>query len=119
MAPSLPISNYELVGVREISKLIGLSPETIRRYRYKKLLVENQHWIAVNPRLVLYVVPLVRDWFLNRHDPAAHQRAVARYYSQILSNQKIKGNSHLITFLEKASVHKKQSKTKKISSLNS
>ena len=100
MAPSLPISNYELVGVREISKLIGLSPETIRRYRYKKLLVENQHWIAVNPRLVLYVVPLVRDWFLNRHDPAAHQRAIARYYSQILSNQKIKGNSHLITFLE-------------------
>jgi hypothetical protein len=89
VTPSLPISNHELVGVREISKLIGLSPETIRRYRYKKLLVENQHWIAINSRLVLYVAPLVKDWFLNRHDPAAHQRAIENYLSQLPSNQKV------------------------------
>lgn len=79
-----------LVRIGRIAKVTGLSPETIRRYRYRGLLKENLHWVTINPRLVLYIEPLVLDWFLNQNDPVAHQRAIDHYLSKLPSNQRKK-----------------------------
>ncbi|MDX2244567.1 MAG: hypothetical protein NW224_28155 [Leptolyngbyaceae cyanobacterium bins.302] len=88
MLSSNLIDQRNLVRVRRIAEVTGLSPETIRRYRYRGLLKENLHWITINPRLVLYVEPLVVDWFLNQNDQIAHQRAIENYLSKLPSNQR-------------------------------
>lgn len=76
------------VKKREISKLTGLSGDTLKKYRLSGILSEDIHWIRVNTKLVLYNVPLILDWLQNINDPLAHQRAVESYLSMMLSNQK-------------------------------
>ncbi|MBW4466281.1 MAG: hypothetical protein KME07_12720 [Pegethrix bostrychoides GSE-TBD4-15B] len=79
---------FRFVKKREISKLTGLSGDTLKKYRLSGILCEDIHWIRVNTKLVLYNVPLIMDWLQNINDPAAHQRAVESYLSTLLSNQK-------------------------------
>lgn len=76
------------VKKREISRLTGLSGDTLKKYRLSGLLSEDIHWIRVNSKVVLYNVPLILDWLQNIHDPQAHQQAIALYMAALLSNKK-------------------------------
>lgn len=76
------------VKKREISRLTGLSGETLKKYRLSGILYQDIHWIRVNSKVVLYNVPLILDWLHNINDPKAHQRAIETYYAMLPSNQK-------------------------------
>jgi hypothetical protein len=75
------------VQKRELSRLTGLSGETLKKYRNLGFFRENIHWIRVNSKLVLYNLPLILDWIQNVHDPASHWRAVEAYLVALPSNQ--------------------------------
>lgn len=79
---------FRFVKKREISKLTGLSGDTLKKYRLSGMLSEDIHWVRVNAKLVLYNVPLILDWLQNINDPLAHQRAIESYMSTLLSNKK-------------------------------
>lgn len=79
--------HFQFVGKREISKLTGLSGDTLKKYRLKGLLSQDIHWIRINSKVVRYNVPLVKDWLQNINDPQAHQRAIEVYLATLLSNQ--------------------------------
>jgi hypothetical protein len=69
---------------RAAAKLLGLSPETLKKYRlHDKTLVEGIHWIKLNSRTIRYNLPLLADWLQNRHNPAAHQKAIEQYLSAL------------------------------------
>lgn len=70
------------------AKLLGLSSETLKKYRLRdKILVEGIHWIKLNSRTIRYNLSLLADWLQNRHNPAAHQRAIEQYLSTLACNQ--------------------------------
>jgi tRNA(His) 5'-end guanylyltransferase len=52
------------------------------------LLIEGIHWVRMNSRCIRYNLELIKDWLHNRHDPAAHQRAIEIYQASLLSNQR-------------------------------
>ncbi len=81
---------FRFVKKREISKLTGLSGDTLKKYRLSGILCEDIHWIRVNSKVVLYNVPLVMDWLQNIHDPKAHNRAIEAYQAMLLSNRKVR-----------------------------
>jgi hypothetical protein len=83
----------QFVKKREISRLTGLSGDTLKKYRLSGLLCENIHWIRVNSKVVLYNVPLILDWLCNVSDPQAHQRAIEAYQGMLLSNRRVRGKS--------------------------
>jgi hypothetical protein len=68
--------SFRFVKKREISKLTGLSGDTLKKYRLSGLLCEDIHWIRINSKVVLYNLPLMLDWLQNIHDPQPHQRAI-------------------------------------------
>ncbi|WP_204136982.1 hypothetical protein [Halomicronema sp. CCY15110] len=73
----------------QAAELIGLSPETLKKYRLKdKILIEDIHWVKLNRRTIRYNLPLLADWLANRNDPQAHQKAIEQYQRSLLSNQK-------------------------------
>ncbi|QYO68426.1 excisionase family protein [Leptolyngbya sp. 7M] len=79
---------FRFVKKREISKLTGLSGDTLKKYRLSGLLCEDIHWIRINSKVVLYNLPLMLDWLQNIHDPQAHQRAIEAYMTSLLSRQR-------------------------------
>jgi hypothetical protein len=87
------LQNHEpvrFVKKQEISKLTGISSDTLKKYRLSGILCEDIHWIRVNSKVVLYNVPLILDWLKNIHDPNAHHRAIEAYQAMLLSNQKVR-----------------------------
>lgn len=76
------------VDKREVSRYVKLSGTTLKRYRLQGLLIEGIHWVRINSRCIRYNLDLIQDWFQNRHDPNAHQRAIEVYQANLLSNQK-------------------------------
>jgi hypothetical protein len=73
---------------RDAAELLGLSPETLKKYRLRdKILVEGIHWIKLNSRTIRYNLSLLADWLQNRHNPAAHQKAIEQYLSTLACNQ--------------------------------
>ncbi|WP_416671529.1 hypothetical protein [Egbenema bharatensis] len=81
---------FHFVKKREISKLTGLSGDTLKKYRLSGILCEDIHWIRVNSKVVLYNVPLIMDWLQNINDPQAHHRAIEAYQAMLLSNKKVR-----------------------------
>lgn len=79
---------FRFVKKREISKLVGLSPQTLKKYRLDCRLTEGIHWIRVNSRLVLYNSVLMQDWIQNIHSPHVHQIAIERYLKGLKSSQR-------------------------------
>ena len=77
----------QFVNKQEATQCLKLSDSTLKRYRSKGLLVEGLHWVRINSRVIRYNLELLKDWAINRHDPVAHQRAIERYQSRLLSNQ--------------------------------
>jgi tRNA(His) 5'-end guanylyltransferase len=78
----------QFVSKQEATQSLKLSGTTLRRYRVQGLLIEGVHWVRVNSRCIRYNLELINDWLHNRHDPAAHQRAIEIYQASLLSNQR-------------------------------
>jgi hypothetical protein len=80
---------YTFGTKHQASALIGLSPETLKKYRLiDQTLLEGIHWVKLNSRTIRYNLTLLLDWMENRSDPTAHQRAIEQYLITKLSNQK-------------------------------
>ena len=77
------------VSKHEIARLIHISPETLKSYRSKSILIEGIHWIRINSRVVRYNLPLIQDLFQNLNNPTAHQRTIENYRASLLSNQRM------------------------------
>lgn len=75
------------VSKRQVSQSLDLSGETLKKYRLQGDWIEGIHWVRINQRCVRYNLDLIQDWLHNRHDPVAHQRAIALYQSRLLSSQ--------------------------------
>jgi hypothetical protein len=80
----------QFVDKREMSRLCGLSGDTLKKYRLQGLLIENIHWVRINARVIRYCAPLVLDWIQHANDAAAHARAIAVYQAMQLANQPIR-----------------------------
>ncbi|MBW4528219.1 MAG: hypothetical protein KME18_24060 [Phormidium tanganyikae FI6-MK23] len=76
------------VNKRRIAQYLTLSGDTLKRYRKQGDWLEGIHWVRINSRCIRYNLELIQDWLCNRHDPISHQRAIERYQSSLLSNQK-------------------------------
>ena len=80
---------YKFGTKHQASALIGLSPETLKKYRLiDQTLLEGVHWVKLNSRTIRYNLALLLDWMENRNEPAAHQRAIEQYLIAKLSNQR-------------------------------
>jgi hypothetical protein len=78
----------QFVKKREISKITGISGETLKKYRLSGRLSENIHWVRVNSKVVLYNVPLMVDWLRNINSPEVHQQAIDTYQEMMLPDKK-------------------------------
>jgi hypothetical protein len=86
-------NRVQFVKKRELSKVTGLSGDTLKKYRLSGLLIEDVHWIRVNSKLVLYNLPLILDWIQNSSNPNAHTKAIEVYQAGLLSSQKVRRSS--------------------------
>ncbi len=68
---------------RDMADKIGLSCHTLRRYRERGDWLQGIHYIKVSQNVVLYNEELVLNWFANRGNPAAHERAIERYLASL------------------------------------
>jgi hypothetical protein len=72
-----PTLQDDLISETEARSLLGgVSKKTLQRYR--GTWVEGVHFIQGRP--CQYIKPMVLDWLLHRHDPAAHNRAMDQWY---------------------------------------
>jgi hypothetical protein len=76
------------VSKRYLARSLMLSGDTLKRYRQQGDWLEGIHWVQINSRCIRYNLELIQDWLYNRHDPTSHRRAIERYQSGLLSNQK-------------------------------
>jgi len=70
----------------QAAALLGLSPHTLRRYRERGEWIKGIHYSKIAQNHVVYNELLILDWVANRHNPAAHQRAIEQYLTQLSSN---------------------------------
>lgn len=78
-----------LVDKNEAAKILGISPDTLKRYRLQpdSTLIAGIHYHVWNSRTIRYNPALIADWGIHRNNPAAHQRAVDKYLSKLPVNQ--------------------------------
>ncbi len=79
----------QLVNKHKAADLLGVSPETLKKYRLQKdsTLIEGIHYHVWNSRVVRYNAALLVDWGLNRNNPEAHQKTIAAYLAALPCNQ--------------------------------
>ena len=70
---------------REMAKLLGVRPDTLKEYR--KNMIEGVHFIRPNSRVVRYNPELVSHWFANRQNPKIHQSVIDQYLASLPENQ--------------------------------
>jgi hypothetical protein len=75
------------VDPNSIQEKLGLTPHTLQTLRKEGSLLQGVHFTEVNSRLILYNLPLMIDWLVNRQDPEAHLRAIEQFQYSLLSNQ--------------------------------
>ena len=87
------IVDIRLVDKHEASKILGISPETLKKYRLQgsSTLIEGIHYHVWNKRVIRYNPFLIADWGLNRNNPQAHQRTIEAYLKSLPSNQSKRG----------------------------
>jgi hypothetical protein len=76
------------VSKRYLARSLMLNGDTLKKYRQQGDWLEGIHWVQINSRCIRYNLELIQDWLYNRNDPASHRRAIERYQSSLLSNQK-------------------------------
>lgn len=74
------------VDQNALRQKLGLSSYTLQTLRKDGSLMQGVHYSEVNSRLILYNLPLMIDWLVNRHDPAAHLTAVENFLSTLPSS---------------------------------
>ncbi len=77
----------QFVTKKRLSEAVKLSPSSFKRYRLSGIWPEGLYWIRINPKLVLYNLPLILDWIANIDDKQAHLRAIENYQASLLSGQ--------------------------------
>lgn len=85
--PDLKITEL-FVEAKAITEKLGLSTHTLQTLRTDGSFIKGIHYTEVNSRLILYNLPLIVDWLVNRHDPNSHQRAIEIFQSSLLSNRR-------------------------------
>lgn len=95
--PEYFLRDYPLVTKQDISKQIGLSVETLKRYR-KDRWIEGIHWVRINCRTVRYNARLIADWMQNHQQPSIHIRAVEAYIRSLPSYDRERKRQILATF---------------------
>ncbi len=56
----------EYLTTKELSERIKLAPGTIRNLVWKKVLLENVHFVRPTPRKILFKWSRIEDWLHNR-----------------------------------------------------
>lgn len=64
---------------RLAAKILGISPETLKFWRKKRILIEGVHWVAISPTCVRYNLKLLEDWVANRATPHLHKATIEAY----------------------------------------
>lgn len=82
-------AGVRLVGKHEAAAILGVSTETLKRYRLQKdsTLIKGIHYFVWNSRVVRYNPVLLADWGMNRDTPQAHQKAIEVFLASLPSNQ--------------------------------
>jgi hypothetical protein len=75
---------YELTDKHEVKAFLDVEDSTLRRYRQQHW-IEGVHWVKINCRTVRYNLELIKDWVENKHDPAAHNKVIAKYKNKAIA----------------------------------
>ncbi len=78
------------------AKALGITTTKLRDLRLSGEIHEGIHYSRISPQTIRYNLPLFKDWWVNRNDPVAHQRAVNNYLRSLPSNQKSKSGRKLV-----------------------
>jgi hypothetical protein len=83
------IQGLRLVNKHEAAAILGISPETLKKYRLREdsPLIRGIHYQVYNSRVIRYNPFLLADWALNRDNPAAHQKTIEEYLASLSPNQ--------------------------------
>lgn len=91
---SIQVSAHQLRHIKlgtkhEAAAILGISPETLKRYRLQKNspLIPGIHYFVWNSRTIRYNLDLIADWGLHRNDPIAHQQAIEQFLASLPVNQ--------------------------------
>lgn len=76
--------NQGLSDKHKVKAFLDVGSSTLRRYREKHW-IEGVHWVRINSRTVRYNLELIKDWVENKHDPAAHNKAIAKYKNKVIA----------------------------------
>lgn len=89
----LPEGFSVLINKHKAAEILGISPETLKKYRLDKnsTLIQGIHYHVWNSRVVRYNAALIADWGLNRNDPLAHQQTIEVYLASLPANQLRRG----------------------------
>lgn len=87
LIPIEQLSPQLLLDKREAGRILGISPETLKKYRQRGYLIEDIHYYRWNQRVIRYNSILLQDWAIHRNNPTAHQRAIESYLASLASNQ--------------------------------
>jgi CHAD domain-containing protein len=87
---------FQFVSKKQAIKYLEISETTLKRYRQKGVWTEGIHWVRLNSRCIRYNLELIQDWFHNRCNPKAHQKAIEAYQASLLSEQRTRAK-HLTT----------------------
>lgn len=84
-----PLNCPRLVNKHEAAGILGISPETLKKYRLQEgsTLIEGIHYHVWNSRVIRYNALLLADWGLHRNNPDAHQQAIEAYLAALPCNQ--------------------------------
>jgi hypothetical protein len=83
-SPKLTQKEYTLVRQKQAAIAVGMSVATLKKYRLQVPaeeggLIKEVHWVAPNPRIVLYRLELLQSWASTRHDPDAHLASLEEF----------------------------------------
>ncbi len=79
--------NFCFGDKRRLKEETGIGESTAKRRRLSGEWVEGVHWTRMGERKVLFNLPLIKDWLINRNHPDMHQRAIELYLTSLPSNQ--------------------------------
>jgi hypothetical protein len=71
----------------EATRILGVSPSTLKNLRLNSQLIEGIHWVRFSSRCVRYNAELLKNWAATRSDSVQHNQAIAQYLNSLPSNQ--------------------------------
>jgi hypothetical protein len=76
----------ELIPAKQLLATISISRSSLHRTRNKHW-QEGIHYQRLGT-LVLYNLPLIRDWLANQSSPELHEQAIRQYLESLPSSQR-------------------------------